>query len=157
MKYFGTLFLLIFLTLSYSGEEPLPQWLKVYQRVEPAQFQDSTVPSSTLTYRSTLESSEVSYKSTTNSISVEFPSTLRLRDYIRGEFKSGRYAEVVPYLTEILRREPDHTEMLYMMAYSLRKNKLWEQAVVFYDSLLTRKPEFKEALYERALVLKKLN
>lgn len=156
MKYFGILFLVVFLCVNHTEEEPLPQWLKVYQQVESVQSQNSTETLDIVATESALDSSEGNTQPITNSILIEFPSTLRLRDHIRREFKSGNYVTVVPYLTEILRREPNHNEMLYMMAFSLRKNKLWKESLVFYDTLLARKPDFKEALYERALVLQKL-
>ena len=69
-------------------------------------------------------------------IKKDFPSKLRLRDHIRKMFEEKQYQELIPFLDEILIREPDHHEMLYKMAYCLRRIKKWNESLSFYESLL---------------------
>lgn len=165
MKYLCVFFLLASSLIIFAEEEPLPQWLKVYQQTSPMEFHDRSISrSNEITVELHIESVASDQQSSSeptlslnDSIAKQFPSKLRLRDYIREQFKAGRYTQVLPYLKEIIRREPEHTEMLYKMAYSLRKTKNWQESLVFYDIVIDKKPDFKDVWYERALVLRELN
>ncbi len=145
-------------------EEPLPDWLKVYQQnstknnLEGLNFPSES--ESELTTVSELDEFINTEKSEEDQlreqIKKDFPSKLRLRDFIREMFKQKKYAEVVPFLQEILQREPGHHEMLYKMAYSLRRLKKLEASLSYYESLLQVKPNFRDAWYERSLTLQGL-
>lgn len=145
-------------------EEPLPDWLKVYQQnnfkppMEKAESV-SDIESEFKTFDSTssdLDQLKSQEQELRERIKKDFPSKLRLRDHIRKMFKEKQYQELPPFLEEVLSREPNHHEMLYKMAYCLRRIKKWNESLSYYELLLAVKPGFRDAWYEKGLVLQKL-